>query len=70
MIQLCEVNQIGRVGKVRGVDPNLMISIASDASYEKNGETTYGYTFVVSELTRLAEKPAKEEPKPAKSGKR
>ncbi|MCA6105374.1 single-stranded DNA-binding protein [Bradyrhizobium australafricanum] len=38
MTQLCEVNQIGRVGKIKEVGQNLMISVASDASYKKDGE--------------------------------
>ncbi len=38
MIQLCEINQIGPVGKIKEVGPNLTISVASDASYKKDGE--------------------------------
>ncbi|WP_410469839.1 hypothetical protein [Bradyrhizobium sp. 33ap4] len=38
MTQLCEVNQIGRVGKIKEVGQNLMISIASNACYKKDGE--------------------------------
>jgi single-stranded DNA-binding protein len=38
MTQLCEVIQIGRVGKIKEVGQNLIISVASDASYKKEGE--------------------------------
>jgi single-strand DNA-binding protein len=38
MSQLCEVIQIGRVGKIKPVGPNLLISVASDASYKKDGD--------------------------------
>jgi len=38
MTQLCETTQIGRVGKIKSVGENLMISVASDASYKKDGE--------------------------------
>jgi single-strand DNA-binding protein len=38
MTQLCEITQIGRVGKIKHVGSNLAISIASDASYKKDGE--------------------------------
>ena len=38
MSQLCEVTQIGRVGAIKEVGPNLIVSIASDASYNKDGE--------------------------------
>ena len=38
MSQLCEVVQIGRVGKIKQVGPNLLVSVASDASYKKDGE--------------------------------
>lgn len=38
MTQLCEMTQIGRVGSVKEVGPNLIVSVASDASYNKNGE--------------------------------
>ncbi len=38
MTQLCEVNQIGRVGKIKEVGQNLLVSVASDASYKKDGE--------------------------------
>ena len=38
MSQLCEVVQIGRVGKIKQVGPNLLVSVASDASYRKDGE--------------------------------
>jgi hypothetical protein len=32
MTQLCELTQIGRIGNVKEVGQNLMISVASDAS--------------------------------------
>ena len=38
MTQLCELTQIGRIGNVKEVGQNLMISVASDASYKKDGE--------------------------------
>ena len=38
MTQLCELTQIGRIGKVKEVGQNLMISVASDASYKKDGD--------------------------------
>ena len=38
MTQPCELTQIGRVGAVKEVGQNLMISVASDASYKKDGE--------------------------------
>jgi hypothetical protein len=38
MSQLCEVVQIGRVGKVKQVGPNLLVSVASDASYKRDGD--------------------------------
>ena len=38
MSQLCEVNQIGRVGKIKAVGNNLMTSVASDAGYSKDGK--------------------------------
>ena len=38
MSQLCEVIQIGRVGKIKQVGPNLLVSVASDASYKKDGD--------------------------------
>jgi len=38
MTQLCELNQIGKVGKVKEVGKNLMVSVASDASFKKDGE--------------------------------
>ena len=38
MTQHCELSQIGRIGKVKEVGQNLMISVASDASYKKDGE--------------------------------
>ena len=40
MTQLCELTQIGRIGNVKEVGQNLMISVASDASYKKDGEWT------------------------------
>ena len=33
MTQLCELAQIGRIGNLKEVGQNLMISAASDASY-------------------------------------
>jgi hypothetical protein len=38
MTQLCELAQIGRIGKVKEVGQNLMISVASDANYRREGE--------------------------------
>jgi single-stranded DNA-binding protein len=38
MSQLCQTIQVGRVGKIKEVGSNLIISIASDASYKKDGE--------------------------------
>jgi single-strand DNA-binding protein len=38
MTQLCELTQIGRIGNVKEVGQNLMISVASDASYRRDGE--------------------------------
>jgi hypothetical protein len=38
MTQHCELSQIGRIGKVKEVGQNLMISVASDASYKKDRE--------------------------------
>ena len=38
MTQHCELSQIGRIGKVKEVGQNLMISVASDASYKKDGD--------------------------------
>ena len=38
MTQLCELTQIGRIGNVKEVGQNLMISVASDASYKKDGD--------------------------------
>jgi single-strand DNA-binding protein len=38
MTELCEVSQIGRVGKIKEVGQNLLISIASDASYKTDDE--------------------------------
>jgi single-stranded DNA-binding protein len=120
MTQLCETNQIGYVGKIKEVGTNLIVSVASDASFKKdgewidrtnwvehtifgrqegihkwarenlqpgdmvhirstpgeksweaNGETHYGYTFAVNELTRLTEKAEKSpEPGAAKSSKK
>ena len=35
MTQLCELTQIGRIGNVKEVGQNLMISVASDASYRR-----------------------------------
>jgi single-stranded DNA-binding protein len=32
------VNQIGRVGKIKEVGQHLLVSVASDASYKKDGE--------------------------------
>lgn len=36
--QLCELTQIGRIGNVKEVGQNLMISVASDASYRRDVE--------------------------------
>jgi single-strand DNA-binding protein len=39
MSQLCQTIQIGRVGKIKEVGPNLLISVASDVGYKgDNGE--------------------------------
>jgi hypothetical protein len=38
MTQLCEITKISRIGKLKEVGQNLMISVASDASYRRDGE--------------------------------
>ena len=38
MTHLNQHTQIGRIGKVRQVGDNVMVSIGSDASYKKDGE--------------------------------
>ena len=38
MSRLCETAQIGRIGAIKEVGPNLIVSVASDASYNKDGQ--------------------------------
>lgn len=37
-MQLCETSQIGRVGNIKEVGKNLMISVASDRGFKRDGE--------------------------------